>query len=97
MLPQRRMGERLQIDTLGGLSIWVAKTRGGSAPEPEQRLHFDARSAEALLVYLAGQARPLAREPLAELLWPERSQEQALTNLRGAVHRTCARRTHPAG
>jgi len=87
MLPQRRMNERLQIDTLGGLSIWIVQTPRGASPAQRQPLHFDARSAEALLIYLASQVRPLAREPLAELLWPERSLAQALTNLRGAMHR----------
>lgn len=41
-----------------------------------------ARAAEALLIYLVCSPRPVAREKLAELLWAERSQAQALTNLR---------------
>src|SRR5690349_14166762 len=67
----------LQIRTFGEVSIWL----NGVA------LHFEARSAEALLVYLACHARPLARETLAEFLWPERTQEQARTNLRVTLHR----------
>ena len=36
---------------------------------------FEARTVQALLLYLACQGRPLGRDQLAELLWPERSQE----------------------
>jgi predicted ATPase/DNA-binding SARP family transcriptional activator len=43
---------------------------------------FPSRAAEALLVYLACQDRPIGRELLAELLWAERTPQQALTNLR---------------
>jgi predicted ATPase/DNA-binding SARP family transcriptional activator len=43
------------------------------------------RKAEALLAYLACQKRPIARETLAELLWDERSQDQALANLRSIL------------
>lgn len=43
---------------------------------------FPSRAAEALLIYLACNPRPVAREKLAELLWAERTAEQALTNLR---------------
>jgi predicted ATPase/DNA-binding SARP family transcriptional activator len=85
--PISRTCERLQIDTLGGLSIWLGKLPGAPGAEVERRLHFDARTATALLVYLACHARPLARETLAELFWPERSQEQALANLRACIHR----------
>ena len=42
---------------------------------------------EALLVYLACQGRPLGRDELAELLWPERTQQQARMNLRVALYR----------
>lgn len=79
--------ERLQIDTFGGLSIQLVKLLDASGAETARHLHFDARSAAALLVYLGCQARPLAREILAELLWPERSQEQALANLRSCIYR----------
>ncbi len=41
-----------------------------------------SRAAEALLIYLACHPHPLPRETLAELLWADRSQKQALTNLR---------------
>ncbi len=48
--------------------------------EPVAR--FETRKAEALLVYLACNRRTHPREVLADLLWDERSQEQALSNLR---------------
>src|SRR5262245_33942360 len=41
-----------------------------------------SRKAEALLVYLACTGRPHSREVLADLFWDERSQSQALANLR---------------
>ncbi len=41
-----------------------------------------SRAAEALLIYLVCSSRPVAREKLAELLWAERTTNQALTNLR---------------
>jgi predicted ATPase/DNA-binding SARP family transcriptional activator len=87
MPPTNSSNGRLQIDTLGGLTIQLGKIPGAPSAEAAQPLHFDARTAEALLVYLACHARPLAREMLAELLWPERSQEQALANLRSCIHR----------
>src|SRR5260221_11196514 len=63
----------LEICALGGLLI---KQDG----EPLSR--FPARKAEALLVYVACNPRPHARELLAELFWEERSQAQSLANLR---------------
>jgi predicted ATPase/DNA-binding SARP family transcriptional activator len=67
----------VHIRTLGGLSIWL----------DDIALHFDAHSAEALLVYLACQGRPVGREALAEFLWPERTIQQARANLRVALYR----------
>ncbi len=87
MSDQVRLAEQLRIETLGGLSIWLDRRGGAANDDKAQRLHFDARSAEALLVYLACQGRALARDTLAELFWPDRSQEQARTNLRGCLHR----------
>ena len=52
-----------------------------------QPLHFATHPVEALLVYLACQDRPLGRDELAELLWPERTQEQARVNLRVTLYR----------
>ncbi|MBX3059906.1 MAG: tetratricopeptide repeat protein [Anaerolineae bacterium] len=41
-----------------------------------------SRKAQALLVYLACQQRPVAREVLTTLLWADSSAEQGMTNLR---------------
>lgn len=87
MLPTSRTRDRLQIDTLGGLTIQLVNGQSAPGAEVAQSLHFDARTAAALLVYLGCEARPQSRETLAELLWPERSQEQALANLRSCIHR----------
>ena len=81
MSDQVRLAEQLRIETLGGLSIWLDHRVSAANDDKAQRLHFDARSAEALLVYLACQGRALARDTLAEFFWPDRSQEQARTNL----------------
>jgi DNA-binding SARP family transcriptional activator len=67
------MINRLDIRTFGGLSIRL----GG---EPVSGLA--SRKAEALLVYLACNPRAHPREVLAELLWDDRSQRQAMANLR---------------
>lgn len=50
-------------------------------------LHFETRTVAALLIYLAGQRKAVSRETLAELFWPERTQKQARSNLRVALHR----------
>ena len=44
-----------------------------------------SRAAEALLIYLAFHEQPVSREFLAEFLWGERTQEQALANLRSIL------------
>ncbi|HEY85453.1 MAG TPA: AAA family ATPase, partial [Chloroflexi bacterium] len=67
------MGNSLKISLLGGLTI--EKNR-----KPVTGLA--SRKAEALLAYLAYTERPYAREILADLLWDDRSQKQALGNLR---------------
>ena len=59
-------------------------SRWATASQP---LRFATHLVEALLVYFACQNRPLARDELAELLWPERTQEQASANLRVTLHR----------
>jgi predicted ATPase/DNA-binding SARP family transcriptional activator len=71
--------EPLSIRTLGGLSIWQ-----GDAAQP---MRFETRTVDALLVYLACHDRPMARDFVAELLWPERTQKQARSNLNVAIHR----------
>src|SRR5512143_2001401 len=45
-------------------------------------LKFEMRKALALLVYLSLENRPVSRETLATLFWPEFSQQNALANLR---------------
>ena len=72
------MGSTLDIRTFGGLRVHL----GGVEHE-----RLDARSAEALLVYVAHAQRPVGREALADLLWPERSGDTARANLRSALHR----------
>jgi DNA-binding SARP family transcriptional activator len=70
------MGARLEIFTLGGVRI----LRGG-----EPVLGLSNRKAEAILIYLASTRRPQPREVLADLLWDERTQSQALAYLRVAL------------
>jgi ABC-type oligopeptide transport system substrate-binding subunit/DNA-binding SARP family transcriptional activator len=67
------MDSGLNILTFGGITIRV-----GERPV----IKLASRKAELLLVYLARQRRPYAREVLAELLWEGRSQSQAQANLR---------------
>ncbi|HEX2915845.1 MAG TPA: cyclic nucleotide-binding domain-containing protein [Chloroflexia bacterium] len=50
-----------------------------------------SNKAVALLIYLACESQPQSRLHLAELFWPERSEEQALSNLRTLLTRL---RTH---
>ncbi len=71
--------QTLSIQTFGGVAI-----RLGDNPHP---LRFETRSVDALLIYLACQQRPVSRDFLAELFWPERTQKQARANLRLALHR----------
>ena len=63
----------LRVFTLGGLRFLR-----GDEPIPR----FETRKAEALLVYLVCNRRTHSRDILADLLWDERSQEQAMANLR---------------
>jgi predicted ATPase/DNA-binding SARP family transcriptional activator len=63
----------LQIYLLGNVSINLDNQPVGGLP---------SRAAEAMLIYLACHDHPIPRETLAELLWADRSQKQALTNLR---------------
>ena len=70
------MDAKLEIFTLGGVQVLL----GG---EPVAGL--GTRKAEALLIYLASTRRPQPREVLADLLWDERTQSQAMGNLRGVL------------
>src|SRR4030042_4897523 len=65
--------DRLEIYTLGGVRILH-----GNKPVTRLSTH----KAEALLIYLASTRRSQPREVLADLLWDERTQSQALSNLR---------------
>src|SRR4051812_10558774 len=70
------MAELLEITTLGALTI----RHNGKLVTG-----FVSAKTKALLVYLACSARSQSREVLAEHLWPERSQKQSQTDLRGAL------------
>jgi WD40 repeat protein/DNA-binding SARP family transcriptional activator len=70
------MVERLEIHTLGNLSIH--HNRGFVKG-------LTSRKAKALLVYLAAYPRPHPREILAEMLWDERSQSRTMANLRVVI------------
>lgn len=48
---------------------------------------FSARSAEAVLAYVASANGPVPREVLARMLWPDRPDDVARANLRSALHR----------
>jgi DNA-binding SARP family transcriptional activator len=67
------MSTPITIHSLGGLTI---------QREGQPITGLASRKAEALLVYLAANPRPHPREILAEMLWDERSQSQAMANLR---------------
>ena len=66
----------LVISTLGGLSIEY-----GDEPVTD----LASRKVQALLVFLACNPRAHPREALAELFWEERTQAQAMSNLRVAL------------
>jgi WD40 repeat protein/DNA-binding SARP family transcriptional activator len=70
------MDASLEIYTLGGVRIL-------HAGEPVSGL--STRKAEALLIYLASTRRQQPREVLADLFWDERTQSQAMGNLRGVL------------
>jgi len=67
----------LMIHTLDHVSIEL----------DDRSLHFETRTVMAMLIYLACQRKAVGRETLAELFWPERTQKQARSNLRVALHR----------
>ena len=67
------MSEKLSVYTFGGLRILEAD---------EPLAGVDSRKVEALFIYLALAERPQPREILADLLWDDRTQQQAQSNLR---------------
>ncbi len=72
----KRMAEKLTIKLLGSVSIEL-----GGKPV----IGLPSRKVEALLVYLVCHERPFPREFLADLLWDDRPQTQALANLRSIL------------
>src|SRR6185437_5378042 len=73
----------LELELLGGFALREASSECRQLP----------KKAQALLAYLAIQARPISREQLATLLWPDsgsdqarRSLRQCLMSLRSALH-----------
>ncbi len=66
----------LEIFTFGGVVIHL-----GGKP----LLGFHSKKAKALLVYLSLGRIPQPREKLAEMLWEQRSQAQAMSNLRVVI------------
>lgn len=89
-VPDRLQFETLSIRTLGSAAIELCSDYtidGSEATGQVKRLRFESRTVEAVLIYLAFQARPLGREVLAEFLWPERDPDQSRANLRVAIHR----------
>ena len=67
------MTKSLRLSLLGDVSIQLGENPISGLP---------SRAAEALLIYLVCSERPVGREKLAELLWADRTQTQAMTNLR---------------
>ncbi|MBI1299191.1 tetratricopeptide repeat protein [bacterium] len=68
--------KRLEIRLFGGVDLQLDGLRIDNLP---------TRKAEALLAYLVCQRRPIGREVLADLLWDDRAQDQALANLRSIL------------
>jgi DNA-binding SARP family transcriptional activator/predicted ATPase len=70
--------------TVSATNILRIKTLGRVAIERDGLVVTDlaSRKAEALLIYLACTGRQHPREVLADLLWDDRSQRQAMANLR---------------
>ena len=66
-------GMSFELRTLGGLEI-------SASGRPLTNL--TSRKARALLVYVLVEGKPLARESLAALFWPESSQQGAAASLR---------------
>jgi len=70
---------RLMVSLLGGFQVSVDDTIVTA---------FRSDKARALLAYLSvNTARPSRREYLADLLWPDQTEQAALTNLRQTLAR----------
>lgn len=71
---------------MGGLSLHLLGTFRADVDGSSVTAAFRTKKERALLAYLAVEsARPHRRELLAELLWPERPEGYARTNLRQAL------------
>jgi predicted ATPase/DNA-binding SARP family transcriptional activator len=89
-VPNQSGDETLTIRTLGEVTIALQSspvTGEAVSSLGARRVQFATRTVDALLIYLACQGRPLGRDALAELFWPERTHKQARSNLRVALHR----------
>ena len=89
-VPEQRQLVTLTIRTFGAVTIALQPGPvdiAATVSAKEQRLQLETRATDALLIYLACHGRPLVREVLAELFWPDRTQKQARANLRVALHR----------
>jgi len=67
----------LEISTFGGLQIFL----------DGQLANFPTRKTQALLIYLLVTAQTQPREHLADLFWDDRTQKQAMSNLRTTLTR----------
>ncbi|MEO1162673.1 MAG: BTAD domain-containing putative transcriptional regulator [Chloroflexota bacterium] len=67
----------LEISTFGGLQIFL----------DGQLAKFPTRKTQALLIYLLVSSQPQPREYLADFFWDDRSQKQAMSNLRTTLTR----------
>jgi DNA-binding SARP family transcriptional activator/predicted ATPase len=67
------MTARLTAHTLGQLTILL---------DGQPMTDLSSRTAEALLIYLIYQKRPLSRQVLADFFWDDRPPERAAANLR---------------
>lgn len=70
--------EKLHLRLFGGLFVEIAG---------ERVVGFKTQKEALLIAYLALAQRPLTRETLADLLWDERNQSQAMSNLRTLLSR----------
>lgn len=68
----------LAINTLGGVDLSL---------NGERITDIGSHKAEALLIYLAVEQKPLRREMVAALLWPDSSQSKSLSSLRELLSR----------
>ena len=68
--------KRLEISLLGPVTVFY---------DGQEIKDFASRKALALLIYLAGQDRPVPRDFLTNLLWPQHEESRGLANLSVAL------------